>query len=96
MRIEFKNLNFAGKERFVMTQIRKDAIRLLEQIPEDKIIFLVQIMQGMKGLFADDDMEQREKAFAHLETMRKKIPDLDYDEELASYREEKYGNAGPG
>lgn len=35
-------------------------------------------------------MKQREEAFWELEKMRKKVPYLDYDGELASYREEKY------
>ena len=64
-----------------MTQIRQDAIKLLEQIPEDKIIFIIQIMQGLKGLDTDEDMRQREEAFLHLEKMRKKVPDLDYEKE---------------
>lgn len=79
-----------------MTQIRQEAIKLLEQIPEDKVIFIIQIMQGIKGIYMDDDMEQREEAFQQLEKMRKHIPDLDYDKELTSYREEKYGAADIG
>lgn len=82
-----------GRSIFEMTQIRQDAIKLLEQIPEDKIIFIIQIMQGIKGLYTDDDMKEREEAFLHLEKMRRKVPDLDYDKELAVYREEKYGAA---
>ena len=53
-------------------------------------------MQGLKGLDTDEDMRQREEAFLHLEKMRKKVPDLDYDRELAEYREEKYGLANIG
>ena len=79
-----------------MTQIRQEAVKLLEQIPEDKVIFIIQIMQGLKGLDTDEDMRQREEAFLHLEKMRKKVPDLDYDRELAEYREEKYGLANIG
>ncbi len=79
-----------------MTQIRQDAIKLLEQIPEDKIIFIIQIMQGMKGLYVDDDMKQREEAFMELEKIRKKVPDLDYEKELAEYREKRYGMADIG
>lgn len=76
-----------------MTQIRQDAIKLLEEIPEDKIIFIIQIMQGIKGLYANDDAKQREEAFLYLEKMRKKVPDLDYDKELEEYREGRYGIA---
>lgn len=65
-----------------MTKIRQDAIKLLEEIPEDKIIFIVQIMQGMKGLYDEEDMSEREEAFKRLEKMKKKVPDLDYEKEL--------------
>lgn len=75
-----------------MTKIRQDAIKLLEQIPDDKIIFIIQIMQGMKGLYENDDKKRREEAFQRLERIRKKVPDLDYDRELVAYREEKYGS----
>ena len=37
-----------------------------------------------------------EDAFERLEKMRKKAPDLDYEAELAAYREEKYGHASVG
>ena len=34
-----------------MTQLRKDVMELVEQIPEEKLIFVIQIIQGMKGLY---------------------------------------------
>ena len=55
-----------------MTQIRQEAVKLLEQIPENKVIFIIQIMQGLKGLYADEGMGQSEDAFLQLEKMRKK------------------------
>ena len=73
-----------------MTNLRKDAYSLLEKIPEDKLIFVIQIMQGVSGLYQDDKQE-REDAFSRLEQMRRRNDNLDYDAELASYREEKYG-----
>lgn len=79
-----------------MTQIRQEAVRLLEQIPEDKVIFIIQIMQGMKGLYTDADMRQSDDAFLQLEKMRKKVPDLDYEKELAEYRKERYGSTDFG
>ena len=75
-----------------MTNLRKDAIELLEQIPEDKLIFVVQIMKGIKGLYAENTSIEKEKAFERLEQLRKKVPDIDYDKELAEYREGKYEN----
>ncbi len=33
-----------------MTAIRQEAIRMLEKVPEDKLGFVIQIMQGVNGL----------------------------------------------
>lgn len=73
-----------------MTALRQTAIRELEKIPEDKIYFILQIMQDVNGLYNDRQSEKRE-AFSRLEQLRKKGTVTDYDEELSSYREEKYG-----
>ena len=37
-----------------MTAIRKEAIEMLERIPEDKLSFVIQIMRGVNGLIEDD------------------------------------------
>lgn len=76
-----------------MTALRKDAMDLLEQMPEDKLYYIVQIMQGVSGLYETGDQEARDRAFERLEGLRRKVPHLDYDKELESYREEKYGTA---
>ena len=73
-----------------MTALRRSAILELEKIPEDKLSFVIQIMQGVNGLYNDTDKE-REEAFERLEQLRKKGPVTDDKAELASYREEKYG-----
>jgi hypothetical protein len=76
-----------------MTKLRQDALSLLEEIPEDKLVFIIQIMEGVAGLYKQDE-KQRESAFQTLERLRKTEPvSLDDKAELASYREEKYGNA---
>ena len=33
-----------------MTEIRQEAIQMLEKVPEDKLGFVIQIMQGVNGL----------------------------------------------
>ena len=48
-----------------MTAIRKEAIELLERVPEDKLSFVIQIMRGVNGLLGDSD------------TNAKKVIDLD-------------------
>lgn len=73
-----------------MTALRQSAIKELEKIPEDKISFILQIMQGVNGLYHDNRPE-RQEAFSRLEQLRREGTVMDYDEELASYREEKYG-----
>lgn len=73
-----------------MTALRQRAIRELERLPEDKLGFVIQIMQGVNGLYNDTQSERKE-AFAKLELLRKKGTVTDDDAELASYREEKYG-----
>ena len=62
-----------------MTRLRQDAIELLEQMPEDKLIFMIQIMKGVRGLYKDENQEAKDLAFESLEKLRKKFSDLDYD-----------------
>ena len=73
-----------------MTALRESAIRELEKLPEDKLSFIIQIMQGVNGSYADTKSERKE-AFARLEQLRKKGTVTDDEAELTSYREEKYG-----
>ncbi len=73
-----------------MTLLRQTAIKELEKLPEDKISFILQIMQGVNGL-SNDLQSERKEAFLRLEQLRKRGTVTDYDAELASYREEKYG-----
>ena len=76
-----------------MTELRNDAINLLEQMPEDKLYFIVQIMQGVNGLYGSEEQAIRDRAFERLESFRRKVYQLDCEKELESYREEKYGTA---
>ena len=74
-----------------MTALRQSAIRELEKIPEDKLTFVIQIMQGVNGLYSDTSNEKKE-AFATLERLRKKGTVDNYNDELNTYTDEKYGN----
>lgn len=73
-----------------MTALRQSAMMELEKIPEDKLSFVIQIMQWVNGLYNDTNSERKE-AFARLEQLRKKGTVIDDAAELASYREDKYG-----
>lgn len=72
-----------------MTVLKQKAMKELEKLPDDKVNFILQIMQGVNGLYNDNQSEKKE-AFERLEQLRKKGTVTDYDSELASYREEKY------
>ncbi|MCI9541217.1 MAG: UDP-N-acetylenolpyruvoylglucosamine reductase [Lachnospiraceae bacterium] len=72
-----------------MTTLRQSAMKELEKLPEDKISFILQIMQGVNNLNNDNQIERKE-AFERLEQIRKKGTVVDYNAELASYRDEKY------
>ncbi len=73
-----------------MTALRQRAIKELEKIPEDKVSFILQIMRDVNVLY-NNDFSERKEAYARLEQLRKKGTIVDYDAELISYREEKYG-----
>ncbi len=38
-----------------MTAIRQEAIQMLEKVPEDKLSYVIQIMQGVNGLLGMPD-----------------------------------------
>ena len=73
-----------------MTALRQTAMKELEKLPEDKVSFILQIMRDVNVLY-NNDFSERKEAYARLEQLRKKGTIVDYDAELISYREEKYG-----
>ena len=79
-----------------MTSLQNDAINLVKMMPEDKLYFLIEIMQGIAGIYNADTTVKTDKqnAFNELESLRKKIPDLDDERELSEWREEKFRYEG--
>ena len=45
-----------------MTAIRREAIEMLENMPEDKLVFIVQIMRGVNGLIKDVNDDKKKAA----------------------------------
>lgn len=43
-----------------MTAIREEAIQMLEKVPEDKLSYVIQIMQGINGLLGTSDTKEKE------------------------------------
>lgn len=79
-----------------MSALRQNAISMVQALPENQLLFIVNIMKELSRLMPNGQKEEledhnaREQAFAVLESLRRKVPDLDYEKELAEYREEKY------
>lgn len=42
-----------------MTAIRQEAIQLLQEMPEDRLRYVVQIIRGVKGPYHDNQSEKR-------------------------------------
>ena len=77
-----------------MNALRQEALSIVESLPEEKILSLLNFLRELTD-FTDTSnrLATKKAAFDELETLRRKIPDLDYDKELSAYRDEKFGNA---
>lgn len=74
-----------------MTKIKEAAVELLQMLSDEKVVYLIRVMRNMNNPSIIKRSQTREEAWKVLEGMRRKVPDLDYDRELAEYREERYG-----
>lgn len=45
-----------------MTAIRREAIEMLEKVPEDKLSFVIQIMRGVNGLLGESNSDEKKVA----------------------------------
>lgn len=73
-----------------MTLMQEKAINEIKKMPDDQIAYIMQVIHGMNGLLHKED-DEKMKAFKEMDSMIKKGTVTDYDAELASYRDEKYG-----
>ena len=81
-----------------MTALRREAIQLVEQMPEEQMPYVIQYIQALKENVLDINLDLGEieispkmKAFWELESMIVPISqELDYDKEMAEARDEKY------
>ena len=80
-----------------MSPIKEIAIRMIQDISDDKIVYILHIFKGINGLYKDTTTSVKNKrdAFNHIQQFRGKIPlNLDYSEELAKSRAERYASFG--
>lgn len=79
-----------------MSAMLEKAINMIRVIPEDKLYYVVQLLEGVEGLSAEaakgtENMTPEMKALEDLQRFRRKgKADIDYKAELAKAREEKY------
>lgn len=72
--------------------LRQDAHALLDRAPDDKLAPLMEVMRGLEGLAPKKKRGKNSETFKRLMELRRPVPDLDEEKELAEWREEKFGN----
>lgn len=69
-----------------MTQIREKTLEMLERMPEDKIVYVFNILQNIEALSAGGEKPEamsEDDAFATIMRYSRSLPeDFDYKEEL--------------
>lgn len=72
----------------------KEAYKLIDEIPAEKLEYVIQFLRGAKGLLGDkkENIRQKEIAFNNLKQYKGILTDrFDYDKKKFEYMEEKYG-----
>ena len=73
----------------------ENAHKIIDQIPQDKMVYVLQFLESAKGLFAqpaEDDQAKRDAAFEKLKQFQGIISaDDDFEQEKQNYLDEKYG-----
>ncbi|MBT9776877.1 UDP-N-acetylenolpyruvoylglucosamine reductase [Clostridium sp. MCC353] len=81
-----------------MTVIKEQAIELIKRLPDDKVFYVVSILEGLEGLYSEREeirLTDSQKAYQSLQNLRKKgTAELDYKAELIQALEEKYESLG--
>ena len=84
----------------MMTALRRQAVQLVQQVPEDQMPNIIQYLHSLIGKVGIDRPHESEatvspklKAFLDLEQMVKPVPELDYEKELEEARDKKYGHS---
>lgn len=72
----------------------KEAYKLIDEIPAEKLEYVIQFLRVAKGLLGDkkENNRQKEIAFNNLKQYKGILTDrFDYDKKKFEYMEEKYG-----
>lgn len=82
-----------------MTKLREQAIEMIKEMPEDKIIYVWNILKNVKDLSEEPNREdllsEKGQALQILQKFKGRLPEtFDYKKELEEAREEKYADFG--
>ena len=81
-----------------MLSLKEQAIEFIKTIPEDKIVYVIDMFRGIQGFLGEPAQAEKQTQQALLEEIKalRGIVRSDIDEkaELAEAREEKYANFG--
>lgn len=77
-----------------MTAMKERAIDMISRMPEDKLYYVIQLLESVEGLSENIQKGAKttqQKALEDLQRFRKQSDvEIDYKAELAKAREEKY------
>lgn len=80
-----------------MTMLQEQAIEMIKRLPDEKIFYVVNILEGIEGLYSDKPIKETkaQKAYQNLQRFRKSsLVERDYKKELSEALEAKYESIG--
>lgn len=90
-------MNVMGKEGNSMTRIKERAIKMIQRMPEDSMLYVINILQNLEAMSADKEKDRKkaQMALEEILSMEKRLPeDFDSEKELQEAREERDDNFG--
>ena len=81
----------------MMTQMKERAVELIERIPDEKMFYVINILQNLEEMSSNRpaDKKQAMEALQNILKFNGRLPaDFDADKELEEAREKKYGSIG--
>ena len=77
-----------------MTVMQERAFEMIKRLPDDKVYYIVRMLEGLEGLIPENVMEVstvEQKAYENLQRFRKcSDVEIDYKAELMQALEDKY------
>lgn len=80
-----------------MTLIKERAVEMIQRMPEDNMVYVINILQSLEAMSVDkeNDKKKAQMALMDILSMEKRLPeDFDPQKELQEARTEKYDNLG--